>query len=447
MKQHTVKTLKWLGIVAVVLAIAYAILAFAANRSLSRAYAALETDGRPIEFEDIIPPEIPDSDNAALVYRRVVLQLKAEKAENGGEKSLWDALSEVPADAKKQANPDDPAPELVERFKQLYYHPVVVEALADLEAGSRKSGYWNNLDYSKGLNLELPHLEELRSLTKILCDHARFQSAAGNHADAWNSILTALRVADALKDEPFLVTQLFRAALFRMVVDAIQDLPSNAAIPAEADALLAAGENPAPWAAAMAGELIICEEYAFLITQSERRMLISQLMSPDGVIARPSRVVAFLYVIIEPLSRFDHAAHITNMQGMAREMLKPYSEEGVEAIRQQRHQLPWYCMLTRMMIPIPLFERVRTKQIELAAQIRVTRAGLAVLQHREEEGTWPDALPKKADLVDPFTGEPLLYRPGSDGFVLYSVGANGVDDNGTLGKDRAGDIVWKYSAE
>ena len=195
MKQHTVKTLKWLGIVAVVLAIAYAILAFAANRSLSRAYAALETDGRPIELEGIIPPKIPDSDNAALVYRRVVLQLKAEKAENGGEKSLWDALSEVPADAKKQANPDDPAPELVERFKQLYYHPVVVEALADLEAGSRKSGYWNNLDYSKGLNLELPHLEELRSLTKILCDHARFQSAAGNHADAWNSILTALRVA------------------------------------------------------------------------------------------------------------------------------------------------------------------------------------------------------------------------------------------------------------
>ena len=77
----------------------------------------------------------------------------------------------------------------------------------------------------------------------------------------------------------------------------------------------------------------------------------------------------------------------------------------------------------------------------------MTRAGLAVLQHRDEQGAWPDALPKKAELVDPFPGEPLLYRPGSDGFVLYSVGANGVDDNGTPGKDRAGDIVWKYSAE
>lgn len=445
MKQHTVKTLKWLGIVAVVLAIAYAILAFAANRSLSRAYAALETDGRPIELEGIIPPKIPDSDNAALVYRRVVLQLKAEKAENGGEKSLWDALSEVPADAKKQANPDDPAPELVERFKQLYYHPVVVEALADLEAGSRKSGYRNNLDYSKGFYMEVPHLGELRSLTKILCYHARFQAAAGNHADAWNSILTALRVADAMKDEPFLVTQLSRAAQLRMVVDAIQDLPSNAAIPAEADALLAAGENPAPWAAAMDGERIIYGEYAFRITQSDRRMLISQVMSPGEVEARPSRVVAFLYVIIEPLSRFDHAAHITNTHGMAQEMLKPYSEEGVEAIRQQRHLLPWYCMLNRIMIPS--LEIARTKQVDLAAQIRVTRAGLAVLQHRDEQGAWPDALPKKAELVDPFTGEPLLYRPGSDGFVLYSVGANGVDDNGTLGKDRAGDIVWKYSAE
>jgi len=48
--------------------------------------------------------------------------------------------------------------------------------------------------------------------------------------------------------------------------------------------------------------------------------------------------------------------------------------------------------------------------------------------------------------VDLFTGEPLLYRPGSDGVVLYSVGLNGVDENGTPGKDRAGNIVWRYLA-
>ncbi len=77
----------------------------------------------------------------------------------------------------------------------------------------------------------------------------------------------------------------------------------------------------------------------------------------------------------------------------------------------------------------------------------MTRAGLAVLHLFEAQGTWPDALPEELELADPFTGEPLIYRPGSDGFVLYSAGANGVDDNGTPGKGRTGDIVWRYSAE
>ena len=46
------------------------------------------------------------------------------------------------------------------------------------------------------------------------------------------------------------------------------------------------------------------------------------------------------------------------------------------------------------------------------------------------------------DLVDPFTGEALIYRPAANGFVLYGIGANLVDDNGA-----ADDIVWRYFGE
>ena len=32
--------------------------------------------------------------------------------------------------------------------------------------------------------------------------------------------------------------------------------------------------------------------------------------------------------------------------------------------------------------------------------------------------------------IDLFSGKPLIYRPGADRYVLYSVGFNGKDDGG-----------------
>jgi hypothetical protein len=444
MKQGSVKALKCLGIVAVVLALGYAILAVSASRSLNRVRAALEADGRPIEFADIIPAEVPESDNAALVYRRVVLQLKATKAENG-EKSLWDALKETLAESHNQINPDAPDPELAERFVQLFRQPAVTEALADLEAGSRKSGYWNDLDFRKGISLALPHLRELSPLTEILCVNARIQSGLGDPAAAWSSILAALRVADALSHEPLLYNQRVRATQFGIVVDTIQDLPYSSATQAELVALLAAGESPTSWAAGFDSERIFAGEALFGGARSERREKISMFGGLVDGEAKRSRSELSLYLLIGPLARFDRAAHMSVTDEMARMMLKPYSVEDSETIQQLQDDLPWYCVVTRIMASA--VGSYRTVQTELLAQVRVTRAGLAVLQHREEQGAWPEALPASADLVDPFTGEALIYQPNPKGFVLYSVGANLVDDTGIPGEEGRRDIVWLYSAE
>ena len=46
------------------------------------------------------------------------------------------------------------------------------------------------------------------------------------------------------------------------------------------------------------------------------------------------------------------------------------------------------------------------------------------------------SLPKAAT-IDPFSGEPLKLKRTDDGWIIYSVGDNGVDDGGDLayGKD------------
>jgi hypothetical protein len=70
------------------------------------------------------------------------------------------------------------------------------------------------------------------------------------------------------------------------------------------------------------------------------------------------------------------------------------------------------------------------------AIVRATRLALAVERHRARTGQLPEALSAldvdtaEADYVDPFTGQPLLFRKDATGFVVYSVGPNLQDDGG-----------------
>lgn len=74
---------------------------------------------------------------------------------------------------------------------------------------------------------------------------------------------------------------------------------------------------------------------------------------------------------------------------------------------------------------------------------------------RAETGTYPETLPEVEEgTIDRFTGEPYLYRREGDGYMLYSVSTNGVDDGGTrhpVRKDNGGldlsrgDQVWRVA--
>ncbi|MCX7424248.1 MAG: hypothetical protein NTW96_01205 [Planctomycetia bacterium] len=86
-------------------------------------------------------------------------------------------------------------------------------------------------------------------------------------------------------------------------------------------------------------------------------------------------------------------------------------------------------------------------EIRRQALHRLLIVELALANYRDEHGTHPRAL---ADLVpehlerlpdDPFSGKPLVYRLTDEGFRLYSVGPNGVDDGGKSFEDD-GDDEW-----
>ncbi len=84
---------------------------------------------------------------------------------------------------------------------------------------------------------------------------------------------------------------------------------------------------------------------------------------------------------------------------------------------------------------LPSVYMVDAKRTTVLAQRVVTLGMLALAREWADKGAYPEALP--AGLVDPFTGQALVYRREGAGYVLYSVGPDGKDDGGKAPAERA----------
>ena len=107
----------------------YAIAVGVSSAKLRRAYADLQKEGRPTKPSDVIPPEVPGAENAALLYESAALLLKAQPAPSG---SLLDYLrGSYDKFMTGSLEPD----KLVE-FKQLIEQDVVTQAFSIVEQGT-----------------------------------------------------------------------------------------------------------------------------------------------------------------------------------------------------------------------------------------------------------------------------------------------------------------------
>ncbi|WP_145108783.1 type II secretion system protein GspG [Botrimarina mediterranea] len=78
------------------------------------------------------------------------------------------------------------------------------------------------------------------------------------------------------------------------------------------------------------------------------------------------------------------------------------------------------------------------------ARQRLTLLAAALKLHQLRHGEYPDALdalapdPLAEIPLDPFTNEPFVYERRDEGFAIWSLGRNGVDDGGS---DQSGEFV------
>ncbi len=116
--------------------------------------------------------------------------------------------------------------------------------------------------------------------------------------------------------------------------------------------------------------------------------------------------------------------------------LLPYYEikESHKDITEDIESIPWSFRLSKLWFPN--FSSAWLKEAILEAIMETEKIALACKIYKNQEGIFPDTIAAlipdilEKEPVDPFTGDPFIYKLQEDGFIVYSVGSNEKDDEG-----------------
>ena len=130
----------------------------------------------------------------------------------------------------------------------------------------------------------------------------------------------------------------------------------------------------------------------------------------------------------------------------------------IEARVESKSLLPPHLLSSVM---LPFFRNALRRAGDDETTIDLTRVALLLKAYRGEHGEYPPSLDElqnqagKELPLDPCSGQPFQYRRNGSGFILYTVGTDGVDDGGKvsfragqespippLRSEKGADIVW-----
>jgi hypothetical protein len=447
MHRRSKRILTGLGIFIVVLAVVYAILLVRATVKLRRAYAALQADGRPMRIEEITPPKVPDSENAAVLYQSAVLLLKSQPA---GDKSLFQRLTDGRARPKTKAE-----------INELIAQEAVTKAVSLIEQGTRRPVC--QFDRNDANNLDITHAPEIEEerLVYVLRDRALFEIDSGNRDRAWDLICTQLKFADSLRWVPAPWTQRLRQVRIARACRTVQDLCETAPPDRERsralEDLLKQMDDVKPFVRALDAERLLVGERFFSLSRDELSQVLWKEMGGGSGDALPLPVVkvihrlAFTFLAFKPRFVADHAAYLRLMDRRVQLLQGPYRDQ------REASQFLNISHWNALAIIVGSSGGYESRDYcEFAAALRMTRTGLALLQYKQAHGTFPKTLNALGleGLTDPYIDQPLRYRPEGQGFVVYSVGADRKDNDGTPQPEKrssdprakvlAYDEVWRF---
>jgi hypothetical protein len=283
----------------------------------------------------------------------------------------------------------------------------------------------------------LPTQQKSREVTTLLRFEALRRAEDGDVDGALADCRAMVNAGRSIGDEPIAISALIRSAcVINACMTAERALAQGEPSPAELAALqrLLADEDAFPQLlVCMRGQRAWTEE---VVTAVETGALSIGQLSLPGSTPRP--VDRLMGSLLRPSYRSEHSSILTWLTRYVDSTRLPARDQlaALATIQAEVGSAPRTALLTHLLMPSmgKFSESCHRKH----AHMRTLIAALTAERYRRAHGAWPasltDLTPTELAAVplDPFDDQPLRLLHLLDGIEIYSVGLDGIDDDGRL---------------
>ena len=458
------------------------------KREIAKEIQKIKKIGEPTTIEELVPVEISDEENGALVYRKAFeVRKDLAKKYKKEEKYIpyegavtWDKV---------------PEGEKVKVKNLILYNPDYIRFYQLLEKASQmKCQFLKRKDWEKGMGILLPHLRYLRDCARLLAAKAKIQAENKNIEGSLSTCLTGLRISKSLSNEPLIINQLVRIAMDSIILRELGEVLKKGEASIKIYQILIK-EIEKERSDMMVYPSFNGERVVFGITEfsSVRRYAeknLKKIEKEKGKKLSNEEIIEEFYkikVLGQPvigkkdkkskeykeftkkmkqtygnsediLEDFFDNQELYYLRTMAkmialvkepywevREELKGFDKGIIEKLPQEK------AILTQMLLPA--LSRAYNKEARIDAQLGNAEIALACRIYKARCGKYPESLNELTPGIlpslplDPFTGKNYIYKRKLKGFIVYSLGDNLKDDGGKSQRKMRWrgdfDIIWE----
>ena len=428
-------------------------------------YVAWFFSGKPIvtvdyvaELNRIVRPVADENLNAAPLYEKAAELI--EKLPDETKELLSKKYKEVTSVEKQ----------LIEKW--LNDNEEMLELVI---AGSKKPYYWQEYEEDRRvegmMSIFLPHLSEFRKLARSLRWRAQFRAEQGRYEDAFDDMKACYRFGRHIRGDKTLVEQLVGMAIEALAVQTLRDILSEHRIDSHVLAKLQQDF-----------EQMIASEDFVVSFEAERLCMYDEIQRCFTEDRFGGGHISLEWLErITPMVDGDPFELIFAKKGWTAPLRILFTHPNKQETREMADG--FYDFWEQMALKTPA--QIRTENIDIEEQtmeliegnilleimspalgriceiahrnkadVEAALAIIAILRYKQDIGGYPDKLEKliNADYlkvlpIDPYSGEPLVYKKMDNNFVLYSFGPNFKDDDGKMAYNKEGKPRWRGTEE
>jgi tetratricopeptide (TPR) repeat protein len=445
MKKYRKRIIIILTAIFLVLFVSVTALNYTSGRRVRIMLQEIRDAGEPLTLAEMAPPNVPDDENAAIplvIAGKLLKQNAAEKEfHSRNPKKSLDEYCKGLLDESTREQAVDALRKIIDKNQ---------EALNYLDEATALDKCRFDMDYDiEDVNGVIIPNVHARISGRILVARAMLLAATGQPDQAFESIRQIFVITSFFKDACFTLNVNTAADLNGIGTDGLKKAVSFSAPSVQnchnlIDALRA-GKQAVNMYRALCGDRL----FSFSVMKWIKGDHSNLSVPPDS-----GDVVMLIYSLPKPLfpKFLINYSYIYCLELTARTIKSidlPYKEAIKEfrAVESQIQEIPKALVLAGLMAPSLKSALIIETQND--AHLGAAEVALQLIIYKEENGVFPETLVGLDEDIplDPFTDKSFLYRRGGDGFVVYSVGENLLDDGGIVesnDKKKRQDIGFAY---